>query len=141
MKLYSFSPPSLPSLSPLPPLPSLLSPPPPLSPHLSPSSSQICKYDIEQSISREMSGDLKTSMLTVGECLPAITIHIKQMISLILLHVVKCVRNKSAYFAERLYKSMKVLERFSPSLPPPPPSLPLSRTLKLWIKALKYYID
>ena len=27
---------------------------------------QICKYDIEQSISREMSGDLKNGMLAVG---------------------------------------------------------------------------
>ena len=28
---------------------------------------QICKYDIEQSIEREMSGDLKKSMLTIGQ--------------------------------------------------------------------------
>jgi len=49
--------------------------------------SKVCKYDIEQSISREMSGDLKTGMLTI----------------------VKCVRDKSRYFAERLYKSMKGL--------------------------------
>ena len=27
---------------------------------------QLCKYDIEQSISREMSGDLKAGMLTIG---------------------------------------------------------------------------
>ena len=27
---------------------------------------QLCKYDIEQSISREMSGDFKTGMLTTG---------------------------------------------------------------------------
>jgi hypothetical protein len=49
--------------------------------------SKICKYDIEQSISREMSGDLKNCMITV----------------------VKCVRDKSGYFAERLYRSMKGL--------------------------------
>lgn len=49
--------------------------------------SKICKYDIEQSISREMSGDLKEGMLTI----------------------VKCVRDKSGYFAEALYKSMKGL--------------------------------
>ncbi|XP_019850455.1 PREDICTED: annexin A4-like isoform X2 [Amphimedon queenslandica] len=49
--------------------------------------SKICKYDIEQSISREMSGDLKTGMTTI----------------------VKCVRNLPAYFSERLYKSMKGL--------------------------------
>lgn len=49
--------------------------------------SKVSKYDLEQSISREMSGDLKTSMLTV----------------------VKCVKDKSAYFAESLYKSMKGL--------------------------------
>ena len=29
-------------------------------------SSQVCKYDIEESISREMSGDLKDGMLTIG---------------------------------------------------------------------------
>jgi hypothetical protein len=28
--------------------------------------SQVCKYDIEESISREMSGDLKDGMLTIG---------------------------------------------------------------------------
>lgn len=49
--------------------------------------SKICKYDIEKSIEREMSGDLKTGMVTI----------------------VKCVRDKSKYFAERLYKSMKGL--------------------------------
>ncbi|XP_065903186.1 annexin A4-like [Dysidea avara] len=49
--------------------------------------SKICKYDIEKSIEREMSGDLKTGMVTI----------------------VKCVRDKSGYFAERLYKSMKGL--------------------------------
>ena len=27
---------------------------------------QICKYDIDQSISREMSGNIKTGMLTIG---------------------------------------------------------------------------
>ena len=30
------------------------------------SSSQVCKYDIEESIKREMSGDLKDGMLTIG---------------------------------------------------------------------------
>lgn len=49
--------------------------------------SKVCKYDIEESISREMSGDLKDGMLTI----------------------VKCVRSKPAYFAEKLYKSMKGL--------------------------------
>lgn len=49
--------------------------------------SKVCKYDIEQSIKREMSGDLEDGMLAI----------------------VKCVKNKSAYFAERLYKSMKGL--------------------------------
>ncbi|XP_064383973.1 annexin A4-like [Halichondria panicea] len=49
--------------------------------------SKICKYDIEQSISREMSGDLKEGMLAI----------------------VKCVRDRSGYFAEALYKSMKGL--------------------------------
>ncbi len=28
---------------------------------------QICKYDIEQSISREMSGDLKEGMVAIGK--------------------------------------------------------------------------
>ncbi|XP_065828500.1 annexin A4-like [Oscarella lobularis] len=48
---------------------------------------KICKYDIEKSITREMSGDLKSGMLAI----------------------VKCVRDKSGYFAEKIYKSMKGL--------------------------------
>ena len=57
------------SLPSLPSLPSLLS--------LLP---QICKYDIEQSISREMSGDLKTGMLTVGRhtCLYSDHVHVNE---------------------------------------------------------------
>ncbi|KAJ8248578.1 hypothetical protein GJAV_G00243490 [Gymnothorax javanicus] len=46
---------------------------------------QMCGRDIEKSISREMSGDLESGMLAV----------------------VKCIKNTPAYFAERLYKSMK----------------------------------
>ena len=30
---------------------------------------QVCKYDIEQSIKREMSGDLEDGMLAIGELL------------------------------------------------------------------------
>uniref|UniRef100_A0A665WP67 Annexin n=1 Tax=Echeneis naucrates TaxID=173247 RepID=A0A665WP67_ECHNA len=45
----------------------------------------MCGRDIEKSISREMSGDLESGMLAV----------------------VKCIKNTPAYFAERLYKSMK----------------------------------
>ncbi|KAL4640667.1 annexin A4-like [Arapaima gigas] len=48
---------------------------------------QMCGRDIENSISREMSGDLESGMLAV----------------------VKCIKNTPAYFAERLYKSMKGL--------------------------------
>ncbi|GCB61418.1 hypothetical protein scyTo_0007050 [Scyliorhinus torazame] len=47
----------------------------------------VCKYDIEKTISREMSGNLERGMLAV----------------------VKCLRNTPAFFAERLYKSMKGL--------------------------------
>jgi hypothetical protein len=46
---------------------------------------RVSKYDIEQSIEREMSGDLKSGMLTI----------------------VRCVRDKTGYFAERIYRSMK----------------------------------
>ncbi|XP_077989605.1 uncharacterized protein LOC144443887 isoform X2 [Glandiceps talaboti] len=46
---------------------------------------KLSKYDIEQSIKREMSGDLKESMLTI----------------------VRCVQNKNKYFADKLYKTMK----------------------------------
>ncbi|XP_034041337.1 annexin A11a isoform X2 [Thalassophryne amazonica] len=46
---------------------------------------KMCGRDIEKSISREMSGDLESGMLTV----------------------VKCIKNIPAYFAERLYKAMK----------------------------------
>ncbi|XP_007896420.1 annexin A4 isoform X2 [Callorhinchus milii] len=46
---------------------------------------QICKHDIEKSICREMSGNLERGMVAV----------------------VKCLRNTPAFFAERLYKSMK----------------------------------
>uniref|UniRef100_A0A8C9WNM1 Annexin n=1 Tax=Scleropages formosus TaxID=113540 RepID=A0A8C9WNM1_SCLFO len=48
---------------------------------------QMCGRDIENSIAREMSGDLESGMLAV----------------------VKCIKNTPAYFAERLYKSMKGL--------------------------------
>ncbi|KAK2921817.1 hypothetical protein Q8A73_001302 [Channa argus] len=48
---------------------------------------QMCGRDIEQSISREMSGDLESGMLAV----------------------VKCIKNTPAYFAERLYKAMRGL--------------------------------
>ncbi|XP_038638794.1 annexin A11a isoform X2 [Scyliorhinus canicula] len=47
----------------------------------------VCKYDIEKTISREMSGNLERGMLAV----------------------VKCLRNTPAFFAERLCKSMKGL--------------------------------
>ncbi|XP_041485259.1 annexin-B12-like isoform X2 [Lytechinus variegatus] len=49
--------------------------------------SKQVKYTMEQSIKREMSGDLEKGMLTI----------------------VQCVRNTPAYFAEKLYKSMKGL--------------------------------
>ncbi|XP_038071685.1 double zinc ribbon and ankyrin repeat-containing protein 1-like [Patiria miniata] len=48
---------------------------------------KISKNDIEQAIKKEMSGDLKEGMLTV----------------------VRCVRNKHKFFADKLYKSMKGL--------------------------------
>ncbi|XP_028408365.1 annexin A4-like [Dendronephthya gigantea] len=48
---------------------------------------KISKYDIEKSVEREMSGDLKNAMVTL----------------------VQCVRNTPAYFAKKLYKSMKGL--------------------------------
>ncbi|XP_070543641.1 uncharacterized protein [Ptychodera flava] len=48
---------------------------------------KISKYDIEQSIKREMSGDLQQSMLAI----------------------VRCVRNEHKYFADKLYKTMKGL--------------------------------
>uniref|UniRef100_A0A1A8NV98 Annexin n=2 Tax=Nothobranchius rachovii TaxID=451742 RepID=A0A1A8NV98_9TELE len=48
---------------------------------------RMCGRDIENSISREMSGDLESGMLAV----------------------VKCIKNTPAYFAERLYKAMKGL--------------------------------
>ncbi|EDO32043.1 predicted protein [Nematostella vectensis] len=49
--------------------------------------SKICKYDIEESIKREMSGDLRDGMVTI----------------------VRVVKNAPAFFAEKLYKSMKGL--------------------------------
>ncbi|KAK2824362.1 hypothetical protein Q5P01_021537 [Channa striata] len=48
---------------------------------------QMCGRDIEQSIIREMSGDLESGMLAV----------------------VKCIKNTPGYFAERLHKAMKGL--------------------------------
>ncbi|EDO29757.1 predicted protein, partial [Nematostella vectensis] len=48
---------------------------------------RICKYDIEESIKREMSGDLRDGMVTI----------------------VRVVKNAPAFFAEKLYKSMKGL--------------------------------
>ncbi len=95
--------------------------------------SQICKYDIEQSISREMSGDLEEGMLTVGTYMyphphsnaQSVLLAGYKVLSMLDMHVgsqqrmciqrdcssicvVKAVRDKPAYFAERLYKSMKV---------------------------------
>ena len=49
-----------------------------------------------------MSGDLKTGMVTIG------TEHITLLCFNYYCYAVKCVRDKSKYFAERLYKSMKV---------------------------------
>ncbi|XP_078660364.1 annexin A5-like isoform X3 [Branchiostoma floridae x Branchiostoma belcheri] len=49
--------------------------------------SRLCKYTMEQSIKREMSGDLEKGMLAI----------------------VKSVRDTPAFFAEKLYKSMKGL--------------------------------
>ncbi|CAL9687530.1 unnamed protein product [Knipowitschia caucasica] len=46
---------------------------------------RMCGRDIEKSIGREMSGDLESGMLAV----------------------VKCIKNTTGYFAERLYKAMK----------------------------------
>lgn len=48
---------------------------------------QVCKYDIEKTIAREMSGNLERGMVAV----------------------VKCLRSIPIFFAERLYKSMKGL--------------------------------
>ncbi|XP_070544345.1 annexin-B12-like isoform X2 [Ptychodera flava] len=48
---------------------------------------KISKRDIEKSIKSEFSGDIEKGLLTI----------------------VRCVRNKAAYFAEQLYKSMKGL--------------------------------
>uniref|UniRef100_G3WNV1 Annexin n=1 Tax=Sarcophilus harrisii TaxID=9305 RepID=G3WNV1_SARHA len=48
---------------------------------------RICNKDIEQSIKSETSGNFENALLAI----------------------VKCMRNKSAYFAEELYKSMKGL--------------------------------
>ncbi|KXJ26438.1 annexin A5 [Exaiptasia diaphana] len=48
---------------------------------------KICKYDIEESIKREMSGDLKDAMVSV----------------------VRVVRNAPAFFAHKLHRSMKGL--------------------------------
>ncbi|XP_076142319.1 annexin A11a isoform X1 [Alosa pseudoharengus] len=46
---------------------------------------QMCGRDIEKSIGREMSGDLESGMVAV----------------------VKCIKNTTGYFAERLHKAMK----------------------------------
>jgi annexin A7/11 len=48
---------------------------------------KISGHDLEKAILREFSGDLETGLLSI----------------------VKCVKNRPAYFAERLYKSMKGL--------------------------------
>ena len=45
---------------------------------------KLSGYDIERTIQREMSGDLEKAMLAV----------------------VKCMRNRAEYFAERIYQSM-----------------------------------
>ena len=60
-----------------------------------------------------MSGDLKDGMLTIGMCRFNIYCCMVSVTTLYVQHVylfllVKCVRSKPAYFAEKLYKSMKV---------------------------------
>ena len=51
----------------------------------------MCKYDIEESISREMSGDLKDGMLTIGTLMLCIiagcNIYSVADVNIILLHV------------------------------------------------------
>ena len=50
----------------------------------------ISKHDIEKAIQGEFSGDIEDALITI----------------------VKCVKNRPGFFAERLYMSMKVLIDF-----------------------------
>jgi hypothetical protein len=56
-----------------------------------------------------MSGDLKEGMLTISMTLRLLCGWSQPSCILLLLHTVKAVRDKPSYFAERLYKSMKVI--------------------------------
>ncbi|NXX87094.1 ANXA4 protein, partial [Urocolius indicus] len=62
----------------------------------------IANKDITDSIKSEMSGDLEDALPS-----PSVFIHLNTLLLVSL--TVKCTRNKPAYFAERLYKSMKGL--------------------------------
>lgn len=69
---------------------------------------------LQQSIASEMSGDLESLLLAIGESehtgniRQAETKRARVCSNLCLLFPVKCVNSVPAYFAELLYKSMKV---------------------------------
>lgn len=78
---------------------------------------KISGRDIEDSIKREMSGSLEDAFLAIGQSwalqyfshfyvFNCLLVYIKHLLTF----AVKCLKNKPAFFAERLYKSMKVNE-------------------------------
>lgn len=77
--------------------------------------------DIEQTIKKEMSGDVKNAFYAIGRlinnillyrmsswCGAAYSIRLCPTICLSLAFAVRSVKNQPSYFADRLYKAMKV---------------------------------
>lgn len=70
--------------------------------------------DIEQIINKEMSGDVKNSMFAIGKCscktLDWLVLQPSQYFATFtsFLLLVRSVKNQPSYFADRLYKAMKV---------------------------------
>ncbi len=69
---------------------------------------QMSQRDIINSIEREMSGDLREGMKTVGEFTECTVFTCRgSCLWLCVCVLVMCVRSRPEYFAEKLYKSMK----------------------------------
>lgn len=77
---------------------------------------KISGRDIEDSIKREMSGSLEDVFLAIGQLCVLQCFNYLHVFSCILgskklnllIIAVKCIKNRPAFFAERLYRSMKV---------------------------------
>lgn len=80
-------------------------------------------YDMQESILKEVKGDLQKSFLVIGEHLSAIPmkrfiLYSLSFVKYVILKIlafspVQCIENKQLYFAKRLNEAMKVLTLLS----------------------------